>query len=512
MGRQQSDRRPYDTAGSYYLRQAFVHIAFLGLLGYAMVLIGRLYYLPSIYQSKPVYLKDAQRGRRARGYEPDIIFCMSNATLLHKDDGLAYSTNLLKDSSIPPGYKVESLCDINVHDTMFVFWYQYKTSKKDPWPEDIYYVDFEDLTKEIEFRTNSTAPIKFIVSMPSERYEDRYREPEIVESESVIEQDFFNAINTHFVQPRESTTYVNVFPRIVKRLMPGLRGVFGNEEPDDDIVITSNVETLHTPGITKFVLRSPVMWHEDQEMLLKDFSSALASWGGVFSLVATVYHLLFGNGLVSPFGLVQTFFLKSQTKSWLQKHYGNKIKGGIDSKDEIEDGVDPKDANKEEPGVSSSSLAQQDSSDETIENLGIASPPFGQARTANAQDVDREQTLPLGFLSENTLLRNRHAVVSSDQRDSSQTNVHPESPTEARSLEERLERQEDELALLRALVYEELLPRLQEHEQRSRSKETLIKGLFLDMGIVDEALADPKPSSPVTEHEPENVSEDQKVE
>jgi hypothetical protein len=208
---------------------------------------------------------------------------------------------------------------------------------------------------------------------------------------------------------------------------------------------------------------------------------------------------------MSPFGVVHTFFTKSKTKRWLQENYGEKIKDDIDPEDENKDGVETNNENKEEPGVSSSSFGQQGSRDETIENLG-------HARSTNAQDVDHEQHLISGVLNGKSPLRNRHAVVSSDQRDSSQTSVHPENPTEARSLEERLQQQEDELSLLRALVYEELLPRLQEHEQRFKSKETLIRGLFLDMELVDEALADQKPQSPVTEDEPEKVSEDQKDE
>ena len=110
------------------------------------------------YQSRPLYLKDDPRLREDRRYEPDIIFCMSNATLLHKGDGLAHSTNLLKGPSVPPGYKVESLCDINVHDTMFVFWYEDRINPpcSNPPCSKTVKVDIKDLTKEIEFRTNST--------------------------------------------------------------------------------------------------------------------------------------------------------------------------------------------------------------------------------------------------------------------------------------------------------------------------------------------------------------------
>jgi len=208
---------------------------------------------------------------------------------------------------------------------------------------------------------------------------------------------------------------------------------------------------------------------------------------------------------LSPFGLIQKL-LHPSTKKRLREVYGNKIKNGIDPKDENKDGVDPANENKEEPGVSSPSPGQHDSSDETIENLGIASsPPFGQARSPNAQDVDREQQ---------PQLRNRHDAVSLGQRDSSQAGLHPENLTETRSLEERLQRQEDELALLRALV-QEFSARLQKHEQRSsdreslkdlepseedkellmRDKESLVKEMFLDMEIVDAALEDSEAST-----------------
>jgi len=80
-------------------------------------------------------------------YEPDIIFCMANATLSNPPYDLDYRMDRLSDPSVPSGFRVQSPCDTSVHDTMFVFWPRSEVRKI--W-------GIEDLRQAIEFETNST--------------------------------------------------------------------------------------------------------------------------------------------------------------------------------------------------------------------------------------------------------------------------------------------------------------------------------------------------------------------
>jgi len=65
---------------------------------------------------------------------------MTNATVSYKDDEMDYKSFFLKDPSMPAGYKLESMCDYKLHDTMIVFWMKNeitKLRKKDTFTRDI---------------------------------------------------------------------------------------------------------------------------------------------------------------------------------------------------------------------------------------------------------------------------------------------------------------------------------------------------------------------------------------
>jgi hypothetical protein len=188
-------------------------------------------------------------------YEPDIIFCMADATLLHKDLSLVHTMYLLKGPSVPEGSYVRSPCDTDVHDTMFVFWHQSEAREISK---------IEDLWEAIEFKTNSTTPIWVILSAHNL---NPYRERVLLNNGKADFYYYFNEANTHFVQPNETTAYISVFPRVLKGIKKNTIGLLGILENDFWVGLTSTVETLHTPGTTKFILKTPVMWQMDEEDL-----------------------------------------------------------------------------------------------------------------------------------------------------------------------------------------------------------------------------------------------------
>jgi hypothetical protein len=136
---------------------------------------------------------------------------------------------------------------------------------------------------------------------------------------------------------------------------------------------------------------------------------------------------------MTPFGYVQRFLLRRGTKGIIKKDYADEDKCALDSSD------------AKEKGQHTQYLYQ---------------PPTGVAPFWNA--------------SANQIV---------DQRDPTRSDV----PTGGINGTEIL-RQLQELRT----AHEAVLQRLKKHEARSRHNEHLIKGFYLDMGLVDEALEIPE--------------------
>jgi len=100
-----------------------------GLIAFAVNRISYIWEQDFIFRTKIILLqRDVQ-------HIPDTVVCFTNVTnavnvtVAYKDDDMDYKVFVLKDPSIPPGYKIESMCDYKVYDTMVVFWMKSQITK-----------------------------------------------------------------------------------------------------------------------------------------------------------------------------------------------------------------------------------------------------------------------------------------------------------------------------------------------------------------------------------------------
>ena len=146
---------------------------------------------------------------------------------------------------------------------------------------------------------------------------------------------------------------------------------------------------------------------------------------------------------MSPFGVVQTYLVHSSTKKRLRDAYPHRNEDSVD---------------------------------------------FNTQGTGH-----HEQSLHLNVPNEKTRLGDGHTIVSLDGQDHSQNDVYSRNFT---ATEHPPRQHQEELALLRAFVYGEILPRLQKQEKRSGDREALMRHMYLDMEMVDVALEDSRTSAP----------------
>ncbi|KAK3828373.1 MAG: hypothetical protein J3Q66DRAFT_322505 [Benniella sp.] len=408
-------RRPFDTWKVTAMRQGFVIISVAILIAFAVNRITYVWEQDYIFRTKIILLeKDIQ-------HIPDIAFCVTNATVSYKDDEMDYKSFLLKDPSMPPGFKFESLCDYRLYDTMIVVWMKSaitKLRKKDTF------------MRTIGFSTNGNNTIQFTLIPHSE---NPFRESEHVPVASGLENEYDDMINTHYAQPN-TTSYITIAPRILKYLRGDFWGFFNMHNETTETVISSMVEDLNTPGVTEFQVMIPASWELSDELLLLSIPEAFASWGGVFSLVVTIFYLLFGRGRPSPFGVMQKYFFDEGTRKRIKVLYGDSDKKDKD--------VDGKEGNAE---------------------LGAQSgTPHDEQALGNFRLCGR-------------LKAGRHSGPTSNSNEGPGMPSTSGKATSMASWEE-------------ILTPEQLQKRLDEIESRLAKQQELIKGMFLNMQLVDDAL------------------------
>lgn len=161
--------------------------------------------------------------------------------------------------------------------------------------------------------------------------------------------------------------------------------------------------------------------------------------------------LLFLNTLhtskMSPFGYVQLYLMRRSTKSMIKRDYADEDKCSLGLSDANEKGQ-------------------------------------------HTHYLHKPQT-------EMDPFRNAPTYQILDQEDLSRSNVQAEDINVTQILkqlqeqQEKLQEQQEKLTLLHT-AHEDVLQRLKKHEARTKHSEHLIKGFYLDMELIDEALESPE--------------------
>jgi hypothetical protein len=149
---------------------------------------------------------------------------------------------------------------------------------------------------------------------------------------------------------------------------------------------------------------------------------------------------------MSPFGIIQTYLLQSSTKRAVKNVYGK----------QVEDHGDANNSNRQEQEVLSSPISLPSSSSFTNDNTHLQN-------TDHPEEADESP----------------HAGVSVTISPEHEEGLSPQNGSRNMSMEEM----QEELAMLRNFM--------REHQQRSKHFEhfeSLVKDLYLDMGLVEKAI------------------------
>ncbi|KAK3810160.1 MAG: hypothetical protein J3Q66DRAFT_352285 [Benniella sp.] len=367
---------------------------------------------------------------------PDLIVCTANVTSVDYDRVFNYTSYAIKGPSVPEGQYVRSPCLLPEHDTVFNFIFNFTTGQVLPKR------NIDEILRRITFETNSTVPIQFTLvhrrfniyakrvlfsnEEPDKRGED-YQGSASEELDDVM-------YNNHYAQTG-TTTYITSSLTFRWRLRGDFFGWFsmhGGSVPD--AMVSSTIEAVpSSPGKTVLVMIIPITASEEFESLVLSIGGALGSWGGVFSLVGSIYYFLFGTGKMTPFGYVQRFLLRRGTKRMIKRDYADEDKCASDPSDTKEKG--PHTQHQYQPPTEAA--------------------PFWNA-----------STYPM-----------------LDQKDPSRNYMQTGDNNGSEILRQ--------LSLLRT-AHEDVLQRLKKQEARSRHNEHLIRGFYLDMHLIDEALESPE--------------------
>ncbi|KAF9362592.1 hypothetical protein BGX34_005863 [Mortierella sp. NVP85] len=252
---------------------------------------------------------------------PDLLVCTAGATVSDYDRMVFnYTSYPLKGPTIAADEYMPSPCSLPEHDTVYTFVFNFGPGQELPKK------NLDEILRQITFATTNTIPIQFtLIHGQSDIYYGKpKKKPDMRGEENGYASEGLDdgVYNNHYAQIG-TTTYISSHSVFIKRLRGDILGYL-NWHGDDtffDPQVTSTVEAVPSPGKTQLVMIIPMTATEEVETLVVSIGDAVGSWGGVFSLVATVYYLLFGTGKMIPFGYVQQFLLRRGTKKMIKREY-----------------------------------------------------------------------------------------------------------------------------------------------------------------------------------------------
>ncbi|CAG8492145.1 11606_t:CDS:10 [Dentiscutata erythropus] len=240
-----------------------------------------------------------------------VILCLGLRNELPSVD-ISYST--AKSLPTPWNYN----CNNYISNTAFN-----TTSKK-------YYAGFSS-SNDITTRIGYALSIKIIDPsynitnqtdyMEMTAYDRRYDLNVIPPSGQEIQfEETLSLKNTYFFgQPRNDIArYDWVFDRCIRHaLVTDVLSYFGRQKYTDIPYLDSHMSTVSTASsglLLQFNASTPFIVTEEKEQRSKTVLTVLGNIGGIWSVVAAFYIFLFGPGLISPWGFIQTKIFKDHYK------------------------------------------------------------------------------------------------------------------------------------------------------------------------------------------------------
>ncbi|KAI8358809.1 hypothetical protein B0O80DRAFT_256329 [Mortierella sp. GBAus27b] len=164
----------------------------------------------------------------------------------------------------------------------------------------------------------------------------------------------------HIIPRFQSSNTMVVTNRVIHTLRDGFLGYFGRRDGAKTVYsaeIDVRPATLGNLTIQDFWVEVREVIDET-ETLVVPIQAAIASFGGIFSLISSVLILLYGAGRIAPFGFVQRWFMNAGTRERMNTIYGTWKQGDgtantAGTADDKEKQVDPFSSEKQMESSSS---------------------------------------------------------------------------------------------------------------------------------------------------------------
>ncbi|KAF9362874.1 hypothetical protein BGX34_005353 [Mortierella sp. NVP85] len=308
-------RRPSDTIGFLVLYWFTMLIALLGLGLFAYdritMIADRGYVVQTVEETAP------PKADYFDVFLPDFIFCTYVATPLDIDGRYAIETFDL--SAVPDGKMVKTPCWNNVkpYKSMHVL------LSKTPYIN----AAAKDVDPRIRFTFNAQYNetdwnrAAFFV-LPRNQMEDYYPKQEVEKQETSPDPELEQ--NMHYLSEGEVNAYITASIEKTEVLAKGFLGYFNVHDINmTEYRAVSSLVLAYEPYRTSIGVLVPLTRTTHSQILTMSIHGAIASFGGVLSIVSAGLIFFFGSKRVTPFGVVQKWFMRGSTRQNIMKAYGN---------------------------------------------------------------------------------------------------------------------------------------------------------------------------------------------
>ncbi|KAF9435612.1 hypothetical protein BGZ76_005899 [Entomortierella beljakovae] len=238
---------------------------------------------------------------------PNVVLCMTNAEFkpLDTPPNWDYKIYNLQDPSLPTGFRYDTPCSTRgsaPHTHAYIF---FTIHERLP--------SHHDMTKFMfPVTPNNTGLTGVVHIIPQQN--NPYMNASIVPNDSRNLHPELTTNNFFFYQGQSIT---RITPELIttRTLRTDFRGLFGvYNETGTSYAVASRGTTSYVFNFTGVGMTFPSRETLGEEVLVVSAPVAISSWGGAFSLIVSIFFLLFGDRPFSPFGIIQKYIMKSSTK------------------------------------------------------------------------------------------------------------------------------------------------------------------------------------------------------
>ncbi|KAK3827819.1 MAG: hypothetical protein J3Q66DRAFT_5381 [Benniella sp.] len=310
-------RRPSDTCGFLVLYWFTVLILLAGLGLFAAERITMIADRSFIIQ------ENVETAEPKAGYFevelPDFVFCTYVAKALSIDK--RYTIETIELSDVPEGQMVKTPCWNSIQSTPYKSMHVLRSKTR--------YINAlaagEDprmrFTFDAEFSETDWNRAALYV-LPRTKMDEYY--PRKVVDKYEMSPDPELEQNMHYLSEGEVNAYISASIEKIRVLYGGFLGYFNvHDDLLTEYKAVSSVVLAYEEHRTAIGVLVPLTRTTRSQILTVSIHGAIASFGGVLSIISAGLIIFFGSKRVTPFGIVQKWFMRGSTRQNIMKAYGN---------------------------------------------------------------------------------------------------------------------------------------------------------------------------------------------